>query len=75
MVAAFMPRSPLLHAACCMLLQGSIIIRQSAKVVVKHKEDGTPVERVRPQLVVLHCDIIGQAFWDDNPQVLAAAAT
>lgn len=50
--------------------KGSLVIRETVPVVVKHKEDGTPVERMKPQERVLHVDIIGQAFWDQYLHVL-----
>lgn len=50
--------------------KGSLVIRQTLPVVVKHREDGTPVERLKPQESVLYCDIIGQAFWDEYMHVL-----
>jgi tRNA(His) guanylyltransferase len=50
--------------------KGSLVIRQTLPVIVKHKEDGTPVERMKPQERVLYCDIIGQAFWDEFLHVL-----
>jgi hypothetical protein len=51
--------------------QGSVLVRQKVPVVKKLAEDGTPVERLQAQVVVLHCDIIQQSFWDAHPQVLA----
>jgi tRNA(His) guanylyltransferase len=50
--------------------KGSLVIRETVPVVVKHKEDGTPIERMKPQERVLYCDIIGQAFWDEYLRVL-----
>jgi len=51
--------------------KGSVVIRQREKVVVKHKEDGTPVQRERVAPVVLHVDIIREAFWKEHPELLA----
>lgn len=59
--------------AALVLLQGSVLIKQPVRVVAKYKEDGTPVERSKVQGVVLHCDIIGDAFWQENAQVLGIA--
>jgi tRNA(His) guanylyltransferase len=50
--------------------KGSLVIRETVLVVVKHREDGTPVERMKPQERVLHVDMIGQAFWDQYLHVL-----
>ncbi|KAK9820495.1 hypothetical protein WJX72_010876 [[Myrmecia] bisecta] len=51
--------------------KGSIVVRQRQRVVVKHGEDGTPVEREVSVPTVLHVDIIGNQFWVDNPQILS----
>ena len=50
--------------------KGSLVVRQTVPVVVKHREDGTPVERMKPQEIVFYQDIIGQAFWDQYTHVL-----
>jgi tRNA(His) guanylyltransferase len=50
--------------------KGSVVIREHVEVTQGLREDGTPVERVRTQERVLHCDIIGQQFWDEHPQLL-----
>lgn len=52
-------------------MQGSVVIRERTRIVVKHREDGTPVERERLQLQVLYCDVIAQSFWDEHPHVLS----
>jgi tRNA(His) guanylyltransferase len=51
--------------------KGSTIVRRAVQVVVKEKEDGTKVERMQQQLVVLYCDIMKQTFWDEHPELLA----
>eukprot|EP00877_Chromochloris_zofingiensis_P006558 jgi/Chrzof1/2155/Cz11g04100.t1 len=51
--------------------KGSVVIRERTRIVVKHREDGTPVERERLQLQVLYCDVIAQSFWDEHPHVLS----
>eukprot|EP00878_Enallax_costatus_P019291 GHUV01020349.1.p2 GENE.GHUV01020349.1~~GHUV01020349.1.p2 ORF type:complete len:208 (+),score=60.50 GHUV01020349.1:810-1433(+) len=43
--------------------KGSVVIRRPVRKVVKYREDGTAVERDRLEECVLHCDIIGDAFW------------
>jgi hypothetical protein len=45
-------------------------MKQVVRSVVKYRDDGTPVERDRVQEVVLHCDIIGEAFWQEHQQQL-----
>lgn len=54
----------------CWLPQGSTVLKRPVRTVVKHRDDGTPVERDRVQEVVLHCDIIGDAFWQEHQQLL-----
>lgn len=50
--------------------KGSVLVRRRERSVVKHRPDGTPVERDRPSVAVLHTDIIGDRFWEDNPDIL-----
>ncbi|KAF6252077.1 histidine tRNA 5'-guanylyltransferase [Scenedesmus sp. NREL 46B-D3] len=50
--------------------KGSTVMKRPVRSVVKYREDGTPVERDRVQEVVLHCDIIGDAFWQEHQQLL-----
>lgn len=51
--------------------KGSVVLRRREDVVVKHKPDGTPVVRQRSSIVVVHEDIIGDRFYQDNPSILA----
>ncbi|WIA17706.1 hypothetical protein OEZ85_009223 [Tetradesmus obliquus] len=53
--------------------KGSTVLKRPVRAVVKYREDGTPVERDRVQEVVLHCDIIGDAFWQEHQQLLGLA--
>jgi len=50
--------------------KGSVVVRARERVVVKHREDGAPVERERPVVTVLHTDIIGERFWEQHPDIL-----
>lgn len=50
--------------------KGSLVLRETLPVVVKHREDGTPVERMKPVERVLYSDIIGNAFWEKYQFVL-----
>lgn len=51
--------------------KGSVVVRAREPVVEAAASDGRPVERVRPVVKVLHCDIIGQEFWDEHgPRIL-----
>lgn len=53
-----------------LLLQGSTIIRKQVPRVVKVRDDGTPVERVRLEETVMYCDIIGPEFWHEYGTLL-----
>lgn len=56
---------------CAWPLQGSLVLKQSVPTVVKTREDGTPVERIKPVETVLYRDIIQHEFWDEYSHVLA----
>ncbi|CAG9460533.1 unnamed protein product [Pedinophyceae sp. YPF-701] len=52
--------------------KGTVIVRVREPVVVKmHPQTGEPVVRERARLVPRHDDIIGDAFWQEHPHVLA----
>lgn len=51
--------------------KGSIVLRAAQRVVVKHRQDGTPVERERMVPTVLHVDLIGDAFWQERAALFA----
>ncbi|KAG2497128.1 hypothetical protein HYH03_004719 [Edaphochlamys debaryana] len=51
--------------------KGSVVVRQKAMVEVKQREDGSPVLRERALPAILHCDIIGDGFWQERPHLLA----
>lgn len=40
-------------------------------MTVKTLPDGTPVLREKNECTMLHEDIIGDAFWAQNPQLLS----
>ena len=52
-------------------MQGSVVLRTKQRKVVKHLEDGTPVEREFSAPTVFHDDIIGATFWEQHPELLA----
>jgi hypothetical protein len=52
------------------LLQGSVVIWQRVKFL-KQASDGQTREKERQEPVVLHCDIIRDAFWTQHPELLA----
>lgn len=52
------------------MLQGSVVIRQRV-TVQKQTTDGRTKQKERLQPVVLHCDIIRDAFWQQHPELLA----
>jgi hypothetical protein len=47
-----------------------VLVRTRERVVAKTLPDGTPVERERPGVAVLHTDIISDAFWEQHPDIL-----
>jgi len=51
-------------------LQGTVITRHKQAQVVKQKLDGTPVERMVMTPVLSHIDIIADAFWEANLDIL-----
>ncbi len=51
--------------------KGSVLRRQRAEAHVKTRPDGTPVMRLRTEVLVEHEDIIGDAFWTEHPELLA----
>ncbi|KAK2078941.1 hypothetical protein QBZ16_002631 [Prototheca wickerhamii] len=48
--------------------KGSTLVRQLKRIKVE-RPDGTEGARERWETAVLHCDIIGDAFWRDNPHL------
>ncbi len=55
---------------CWVHLQGTVITRHKQAQVVKKKPDGTPVERMVMTPVLSHIDIIADAFWEANSDIL-----
>ena len=53
--------------------KGSILLRERHPEQVKELPDGTPVVRPRTRVVILHDDLIGDAFWSAHPELLAPA--
>ncbi|RKO90889.1 Thg1 C terminal domain-containing protein [Blyttiomyces helicus] len=54
-----------------MFRKGSVLFRRPTQVTSTSSRDGvTPVVRTRHPVVVEHRDIIGDAFWEENPHVL-----
>ena len=51
--------------------KGSIVYRQLHAFAVKKIEDGPLVLRERMIPVVVHEDLIGERFWQENPAILA----
>ncbi|KAJ3415207.1 tRNA-histidine guanylyltransferase 1-like [Chytridiales sp. JEL 0842] len=48
--------------------KGSILIRRLAETT-KVTADGVEIPRKRVRVFTEHCDIIGDQFWKDNPQI------
>lgn len=55
---------------CWVHLQGTVITRHKQAQIVKRKPDGTPVERMVMTAVLSHIDIIADAFWEANVDIL-----
>lgn len=51
--------------------KGSVILWGCEQVKVKLRADGYPVMRARREPLVVHEDIIGDAFWERHPEILA----
>jgi tRNA(His) guanylyltransferase len=51
--------------------RGSVLRRARAPEAVKTRPDGEQVVRLRTRVVVEHCDIIGDTFWSEHPELLA----
>ncbi|XP_057816540.1 tRNA(His) guanylyltransferase 1 isoform X1 [Cryptomeria japonica] len=51
--------------------KGSCVLRKEVEEIVKHSEAGDPVRRPRKKIVVQHCDIIGNKFWDEHSYLLS----
>jgi hypothetical protein len=47
------------------------VVRARERFVARLLDDGTPVERERGCVAVLHTDIIREAFWRERPETLA----
>ena len=60
----------LLEAHLVLMWQGSVVFRESQKLVAKESSDGSAVIRERMGPVVLHEDIIGRQFWEAHPKIL-----
>ncbi|KAG1679116.1 hypothetical protein FOA52_000471 [Chlamydomonas sp. UWO 241] len=51
--------------------KGSIVLREKRLAIVKHDDEGRPVERLRTEVVVVHCDIIrDEPFWKEHLTLL-----
>ncbi|XP_038707365.1 tRNA(His) guanylyltransferase 2-like isoform X1 [Tripterygium wilfordii] len=51
--------------------QGSCIFKTEVEDIVKFKEDGTPVKRLRRKARVVHSEnIAGKSFWNEQPGLL-----
>ncbi|XP_072256541.1 probable tRNA(His) guanylyltransferase isoform X2 [Pyxicephalus adspersus] len=62
-----------------MYKKGSIILKKKVNEISKkmiklegEEEREVEVSRSRTQFPILHCDIIGDMFWDENPDILTS---
>ncbi|KAK9095925.1 hypothetical protein Sjap_021422 [Stephania japonica] len=51
--------------------KGSCVFRDQVEEIVKYNQDGDPVKRLRTKVGIVHCDIIGDAFWREHPKILS----
>lgn len=54
--------------------KGSVVIRQKCSIDVVD-ESGTVSKRERTEVVVVHCDIIRDQFWNEHPEILHGKLT
>ncbi|KAJ7548619.1 hypothetical protein O6H91_07G019600 [Diphasiastrum complanatum] len=50
--------------------KGSSLFRRKEEEIVKFK-DGLPIKRIRSKVVVEHCDIISQQFWEEHAYIIS----
>ncbi|KAL1915009.1 uncharacterized protein VTP21DRAFT_7714 [Calcarisporiella thermophila] len=53
-----------------MYRKGSVLVRKETDIPVVNSKTGEPAIRRKKVLTVLHCDIIGDSFWNENPNLL-----
>ncbi|KAJ2372739.1 tRNA-histidine guanylyltransferase 1-like, partial [Coemansia sp. RSA 2611] len=52
--------------------KGSVLVRELTPIDVVDK-DGKSVQRQKMVVQIQHCDIIGDAFWREHPEILSKA--
>lgn len=50
--------------------KGSVIYRDKVPSTEVSAKTGLEVVRLRPAIVVNHCDLIGKEFWEKNANIL-----
>lgn len=54
-----------------MYFQVNEVITKKIKLPKEEEEKEVEVTRTKTKVVPLHCDIIGDQFWEEYPQILA----
>lgn len=62
----------LLYLLICQLyFQINEVITKKIKMPKEEEEKEVEVTRTKTKVVPLHCDIIGDQFWEEYPEILA----
>lgn len=56
---------------CQLYLQTNEVMTKKIKLPKEAEEKEVEVTRTRTKVVPLHCDIIGDQFWEEYPEILA----
>lgn len=56
---------------CQLYFQTNEVVTKKIKLPKEAEEKEVEVTRTRTKVVPLHCDIIGDQFWEEYPEILA----
>lgn len=56
---------------CQLYFQVNEVMTKKIKLPKESEEKEVEVTRTRTKVVPLHCDIIGEQFWEEYPEILA----
>lgn len=56
---------------CQLSFQVNEVITKKIKLPKEEEEKEVEVTRTKTKVVPLHCDIIGDQFWEEYPEILA----
>lgn len=57
---------------CQLYFQINEVMTKKIKLPKETEEKEVEVSRTKTKVVPLHCDIIGDQFWEEYPEILAA---